>query len=245
MTRSAHILVVDDDREIRTMVGRALTQNGFRVSAAGDGLSMMQALSAARVDLVVLDLMLPGEDGLSLCRKLRGESDIPILMLTAMGEEADRVAGLETGADDYLTKPFSTRELLARIRAILRRAASLPQQAGSRPIGYAFAGWALDVRRRELRSPERALVALSSGELDLLIAFVEHPQRILSREQLLDIACRRSAVLFDRAIDVQVSRLRRKMESDPANPAFIKTVRNEGYLFAADVRPVGAPQPPS
>jgi two-component system OmpR family response regulator len=236
LTRAApHILVVDDDREIRTLVGRMLTQSGFRVSSAADGRQMLQLLAVSRVDLVVLDLMLPGEDGLSLCRKLRAKGNLPILMLTAMGEETDRIVGLEMGADDYLTKPFSARELLARIRAVLRRASALPVASGERAAGFAFAGWTLDVRRRELTTQEGTLLPLSNGEFDLLLAFVEHPDRVLTREQLLDLARGRNATVFDRAIDVQVGRLRRKIEADPAQPVLIRTVRNGGYLFTADV----------
>lgn len=212
-----------------------LTQNGFRVSIAGDGRQMQQVMAAARIDLVVLDLMLPGEDGLSLCRRLRAQGAIPILMLTAMSEETDRIVGLEMGADDYLTKPFSTRELLARIRAILRRASALPGAAAERPATFGFDGWELDVRKRELRSAQKTLVPLSNGEFELLLAFVEHPHCVLTREQLLDLTRGRNANLFDRAIDIQVMRLRRKMEADPVHPVLIKTVRNGGYLFTSDV----------
>jgi len=241
LTRSPHILVVDDDKEIRSLVSKMLVQNGFRTSSAADGRQMQQVMSVGRIDLVVLDLMLPGENGLSLCRKLRAQGDVPILMLTAMGEETDRIVGLEMGADDYLSKPFSARELLARIRAILRRASALPGVAGERPSVFRFAGWELDARRRELRSPEKALVPLSSGEFELLLAFVEHPHCVLTRDQLLDLARGRGAAVFDRAIDVQVMRLRRKMEADPVHPTLIKTVRNGGYLFTADIDSGTAP----
>lgn len=227
--------MVDDDREIRALVGKMLTQSGFRVSTAPDGRQMQQILAVSRIDLVVLDLMLPGEDGLSLCRKLRAKGNLPILMLTAMGEETDRIVGLEMGADDYLTKPFSARELLARIRAVLRRASALPVASGGRAPGFAFAGWTMDVRRRELTTRDGTLLPLSNGEFDLLLAFVEHPDVVLTREQLLDLARRRGATVFDRAIDVQVGRLRRKIEANPAQPVLIKTVRNGGYLFTADV----------
>jgi len=202
---------------------------------------MLQLLAVARVDLVVLDLMLPGEDGLSLCRKLRAKGNLPILMLTAMGEETDRIVGLEMGADDYLTKPFSARELLARIRAVLRRASALPVASGERAAGFAFAGWTLDVRRRELKTRDGTLLPLSNGEFDLLLAFVEHPDVVLTREQLLDLARRRGATVFDRAIDVQVGRLRRKIEVDASQPTLIKTVRNGGYLFTADVTALAEP----
>ena len=239
MDRTPHLLVVDDDREIRTLVAQFLTRHGFRVTGAKDGAEMARALDLARVDLIVLDLMLPGEDGLSLCRRLRAvpeTAQTPIIMLTAMGEETDRIVGLEMGADDYLAKPFSPRELLARIKAVLRRAnGAVPAGVGAAGKILLFDGWSLDLARRELRSPDGVLVQLSAGEYDLLVAFVEHPQRVLNRDQLLDLARGRSAVPFDRSIDVQVSRLRRKIEPDPSEPTLIKTVRGGGYLFTATV----------
>jgi len=239
MDRTPHLLVVDDDREIRNLTSQFLTRHGYRVSTARDGAEMLKTLEVGRVDLIVLDLMLPGEDGLSLCRRLRAGSataSIPIVMLTAMGEETDRIIGLEMGADDYLAKPFSPRELLARIKAVLRRAGA-PQAVGGETAAKVlrFEGWSLDVAKRELRSPDGVLVQLSAGEYDLLVAFVEHPQRVLTRDQLLDLARGRAAVPFDRSIDVQVSRLRRKIEPDPADPTLIKTVRGGGYLFTAQV----------
>ncbi|MBP2301911.1 response regulator [Azospirillum picis] len=239
MDRTPHLLVVDDDREIRSLVAQFLTKHGFRVTGARDGAEMMRTLDGARVDLIVLDLMLPGEDGLSLCRRLRATpqtAQTPVIMLTAMGEETDRVVGLEMGADDYLAKPFSPRELLARIKAVLRRAQA-PLTAGAPAAGAVlrFEGWSLDLTKRELHSPDGVLVQLSAGEYDLLVAFAEHPQRVLTRDQLLDLARGRSAVPFDRSIDVQVSRLRRKIEPDPAEPALIKTVRGGGYLFTPSV----------
>jgi len=240
MERTPHLLVVDDDREIRGLVSQFLTKHGFRVTQARDGKEATRALEASRVDLVVLDLMMPGEDGLSVCRRLRSDpatETLPIIMLTAMGEETDRVVGLEMGADDYLAKPFGPRELLARIKAVLRRSAGGPQAPGA-PKGatVSFEGWMLDTAKRELRSPDGALVQLSAGEYDLLIAFVEHPQRVLNRDQLLDLARGRSAAPFDRSIDVQVSRLRRKIEPDPANPTMIKTVRGGGYMFTSAIQ---------
>ncbi|NYZ13325.1 response regulator [Azospirillum sp. RWY-5-1] len=240
MDRTPHLLVVDDDREIRSLVSQFLTRHGFRVTAARDGQEMMKALETARIDLIVLDLMLPGEDGLSLCRRLRAGSAtaaVPIIMLTAMGEETDRIIGLEMGADDYLAKPFGPRELLARIKAVLRRAVAVPAAPGAAPTGtlLRFEGWSLDVAKRELRSPDGVLVQLSAGEYDLLVAFVEHPQRVLNRDQLLDLARGRAAVPFDRSVDVQVSRLRRKIEPDPADPTIIKTVRGGGYIFTPAV----------
>jgi len=234
MPEQPHILVVDDDREIRDLVARYLSKHGLRVRAAADGREMRQALDDWSIDLIVLDLMLPGEDGLSLCRRLRVDSNIPVIMLTAMGEETDRIVGLEMGADDYVAKPFNPRELVARIKAVLRRAeggqAARPGGAG-RPGILVFAGWRFDLDRRELVSPQDVLVALSAGEYELLAAFITHPRRVLSRDQLLDLARGREAQPFDRAIDVQVSRLRRKIEADPANPLLIKTVRGGGYVF--------------
>jgi two-component system, OmpR family, response regulator len=242
--RTPHIMIVDDDREIRSLLAQFLTKHGYRVTAARDGQEMTKLMEAARVDLLVLDLMMPGEDGLSICRRLRAAGDLPIIMLTAMGEETDRIVGLEMGADDYLAKPFGPRELLARIKAVLRRASLPPpplaaaaDEAASEPAGKAlrFEGWGLDLARRELRSPDGTLVALSSGEYDLLVALAERPQRVLSRDQLLDLARGRAAVPFDRAIDVQISRLRRKIEADPADPQIIKTVRGGGYMFTPTV----------
>lgn len=243
MDASPHLLIVDDDREIRDLLSRFLRKHGFRVSVAVDGRDMRRALEDRAIDLIVLDLMLPGEDGLALCRRLRAESSVPVVMLTAMGEEIDRIVGLEMGADDYLAKPFNPRELLARIRAVLRRtgpgngggASRGPTDGEPTEAAVRFAGWQFDLDKRELISPEGVLVPLSGGEFALLATFVQHPQRVLSREQLLDFARGRDAQPFDRAIDVQVSRLRRKIESDPREPALIKTVRGGGYLFAARV----------
>ncbi len=239
--RPAHILVVDDDREICSLVSQILVRQSFRVSTARDGTEMFRVLSANRIDLVVLDLMLPGEDGLSLCRRLRAESPVPVIMLTAMGEEIDRIIGLEMGADDYLAKPFNPRELLARMRAVLRRTNAAPA-AETQPGGRVllFAGWRLDIGRRELRREDGTVVTLSSGEFEMLLAFVEHPQRVLTRDLLLDLARGRIAVPFDRSVDIQVMRLRRKVEEDPRNPTLIKTVRSGGYIFTATVRVAGA-----
>jgi len=235
MTNGPHILVVDDDREIRDLLSRFLRKHGYRVDTAGDGRAMAQALTAGRFDLLVLDLMLPGEDGLSLCRKVRQTSDLPIIMLTAMGEEADRIVGLEVGADDYLGKPFNPRELLARIRAILRRTASLPRGDADPSPALVFDGWRLDIVHRTLTAPDGALVDLTAGEFDLLVALAEHPGRVLNRDQLLDLTRGREAGPFDRSVDVQISRLRRKIEADAKAPAMIKTVRGGGYVFAAKV----------
>ena len=231
---SPHILIVDDDREIRDLTARFLRKHGFRASTAADGREMDSQLAGGRFDLVVLDLMMPGEDGLSICRRLRSRSSPPIVMLTALGEETDRIVGLEMGADDYLPKPFNPRELLARIKAVLRRsAAAAPETPAGRM--FAFSGFTLDLVMRELRDPDGAPVALTTGEFNLLAAFVERPRRVLNRDQLLDLTRGREAGPFDRSIDVQLSRLRRKIEADPGTPALIKTVRGGGYVFAAEV----------
>jgi len=238
MAEQPHILVVDDDSEIRDLVTRYLTRHGLRVRGAADGREMRQALDNWSIDLVILDLMLPGEDGLSLCRTLRVTTKIPIIMLTAMGEDTDRIVGLEMGADDYLAKPFNPRELLARIKAVLRRTESVAagkQEGADRSALLVFEGWRFDLDSRELISPQDVLVSLSAGEYALLAAFVTHPQRVLTRDQLLDLARGRQAQPYDRAIDVQVSRLRRKIEVDPSDPKLIKTVRSGGYMFASKV----------
>ena len=236
MNDGPHILIVDDHREMRDLVSRALAKEGFRVSAAGDGKAMRKLLADARIDLILLDLMLPGEDGLSLCRSLRAESDIPIIMLTAKGDEVDRVIGLEMGADDYLPKPFGGRELIARIRAVLRRnRAREPAAHQDKPKRYRFDRWTFDVDKRELLGADGVAVPLSTGEFDLLLALVEHPQRTLSRDQLLDLARHRAANTFDRSMDTQVSRLRKKIEHDPGDPKLIKTVWGGGYIFTPDV----------
>jgi two-component system OmpR family response regulator len=233
---SGHVLVVDDDREIRDLLSRFLTKHGYRVTAACDGKEMRRSLADWKIDLIVLDLMLPGEDGLSLCRDLRARSQIPVIMLTMKGEETDRIVGLEMGADDYLPKPFNPRELIARIKAVLRRSAgAVPASLGNARSLLRFADWKLDRGYRRLESPTGLVVDLSTGEFDLLVAFAEHPQKVLSRDQLLDLTQGRAEAPFDRSIDMQVSRLRRKIESNPMEPELIKTVRGGGYVFAADV----------
>lgn len=233
-----HILIVDDDAEIRDLLSRFLSKHDFRVTTARDGREMRQALQDWAFDLVVLDLMMPGEDGLTLCKQIRTESSIPIIMLTAMGEEVDRIIGLEVGADDYMAKPFNPRELAARIKAVLRRVGGLGTNDSpeTRTQKLAFAAFELDPTTRTLQR-ETADIPLTAGEYDLLIAFVDHPRRVLNRDQLLDMARGRAAIPFDRSIDVQVGRLRRKIEEDPKNPALIKTVRGGGYMFTAEVRP--------
>jgi len=239
---SGHILVVDDDSEIRDLLSRFLGNHGYRVTAVPDGKQMYRALEDWRIDLIVMDLMLPGEDGLSLCRNLRAKSQIPIIMLTMIGEETDRIIGLEMGADDYLPKPFSPRELLARMKAVLRRARgdnALGATGGA--ISLTFADWKLDIGHRRLESPDGLLVDLSTGEFDLLVVLAEHSQRVLNRDQLLDLTHGRAEALFDRSIDMQISRLRRKIEIDPANPELIKTVRGGGYIFTPSVTHVETP----
>jgi two-component system, OmpR family, response regulator len=236
MTVPDHILVVDDDREIRGLLTEYLTKAGYRVTASADGRGMWAALEGSHPDLVVLDLMLPGDDGLAICRDLRGRSKVPIIMLTARGEETDRIVGLEMGADDYLAKPFNPRELLARIKSVLRRARTLPdnlQPDLARRLR--FAGWQLDVASRNLTSPDGVVVALSGVEHKLLRIFLDHPNRVLTREQLMDLTQSREAYPFDRSIDVQVSRLRNRLRDDAKEPAIIKTVRGEGYVLAAAV----------
>ncbi|MBP5066467.1 response regulator [Pseudomonas chlororaphis] len=230
------LLIVDDDLEVLALLKKFFVQHGYSVEVATEGASLWAALERQVPDLIILDLMLPGENGLTLCQRLRQQHAVPVIMLTAMGELSDRVVGLEMGADDYLSKPFDARELLARVRAVLRRAGECRPVVGEvpRPL-IRFADWQLDLTRRELRSPDQVMIPLSAGEFDLLLVFVEHPQRILSREQLLDLARGQAHDAFDRSIDVQVSRLRRKLEFDTKRPAMIRTVRNGGYLFTPSV----------
>lgn len=238
MENTAHILVVDDDREIRQLVGDYLRKNGFRVSLAAEGRQMREALDSVRIDLIVLDLMLPGDDGLTLCRNLRATpafAQMPVLMLTARGEPIDRVVGLEMGADDYLPKPFEPRELLARIRNILRRTRALPETQAGSVKRYHFIDWVLDTGLRQLTSPQSVVVPLSGAEYRLLQIFLDHPQRVLNRDQLMDMTKGRDADPFDRSIDLQISRLRQKLGDDARAPTLIKTVRNEGYILSAPV----------
>jgi two-component system OmpR family response regulator len=236
---SPNILVVEDDRETRTLIAKYLRANSCNVTTAGDGREMTRAMTDRRVDLLILDVMLPGEDGLSLCRRVRAESQTPIIMLTARGEDVDRIVGLEMGADDYLAKPFNPRELLARINAVLRRqAAGRTASAIEGASMLTFRGWRLDIRLRELRNPAGARVAMTSAEFDLLRTFCERPGRVLSRDSLLDLTQGRNAGSFERSIDVLVSRIRRKIEPDPQDASLIKTVRSGGYVFTPDVAAV-------
>ena len=235
-----HVLALDDDPAIRQLVCDYLSENDLRVTAVANGKEFDATLARETIDLVVLDLRLQGEDGMQIARRLREASAIPILMLTGRADEADRVMGLDLGADDYLTKPFSPRELLARIRALLRRARAQATvaEAIAQVRAYRFGSWELNIGLRKLKSAQGRAVDLTNGEFSLLAAFVSAPQRILSREQLLDLSRLHNAEVYDRSIDVQILRLRRKIEDDPANPRFIKTERGAGYLFDAAVDPV-------
>lgn len=237
MSPEGHILIVDDDAEIRRLAGKFLREHGHKVTSAQDAREMREAMAAGPVDLIILDIMLPGVSGLDLCRDLRRSSNVPIIMLTARGSDVDRIVGLELGADDYLAKPFNPRELLARIHAVLRRMQPQGTDTGAGAASggrLAFSGWTLDTRRRELTNPGGAIVDLSTGEYDLLLTFLEHPQRVLTRDQLMDAAKNRIATGFDRAIDIQVSRLRRKLDSS-GGPEMVKTVRGTGYFFVPEV----------
>jgi two-component system OmpR family response regulator len=230
------ILIVDDDEDIRKLLEEYLRKNGFDAQAVADGPAMREALVARPASLVVLDLMLPGEDGLSLCRQLRARSQVPVLMLTAKGDPVDRIIGLETGADDYLAKPFDPRELLARIRSVLRRAKALPADTEINvPESFSFSGWRLDTRERNLRAPDGVVVPLSGAEYRLLLIFLQNPNAVLSRDQLSNFTFGRDADPLDRTIDMQVSRLRERLRDEAREPAIIKTVRGKGYVLAVRV----------
>jgi two-component system, OmpR family, response regulator len=236
MQRAPHVLVVDDHREIRELLAKYLLGNGLHVSVASGGIEMRQILRKTPISLVVLDIMMPGEDGLALCRQLRQTSDLPVILLTAMAEDTDRVVGLELGADDYVTKPFNPRELLARIKAVLRRSSDdvrlAPDQQQRR---YRFGRWVLDVQKRALMDEAGQETELGSAEFNLLLAFIRRPGMVLSREELLNISAGRSAQAFDRSIDNLVSKLRKRIEPDADNPTLVKTVWGHGYCFSADV----------
>ncbi|MDR3044841.1 MAG: response regulator [Desulfovibrio sp.] len=246
MNTPEHILVVDDDPEIRALLTGYLDKHGFRAESAADGTEMFRMLEVGRYDLVVLDVMLPGDDGLTLCRRLRARSELPVIMLTALDDDTDRIIGLELGADDYVAKPFNPRELVARIRTVLRRARALPEniakaepEAMSRTIR--FAGWTLDTVPRHLVAPDGVVVNLSGAEYRLLRVFLNYPNRVMSRDQLLDLTQGRAAEAFDRSIDVLVSRLRTRLRDNGREPQIIKTVRGDGYYLATDVeRDAGA-----
>lgn len=243
-----HLLIVDDDQEIRTLLSDYLSQHHYQVSLAQNDLELFEHLenASSKIELIILDIMLPGANGLELCKQIRSKLDTPIIMLTAVNEDSDKILGLEFGADDYLAKPFNPRELLARIRSVLRRTQESetsdpqdlsfePQKNFSRTSTFCFAGWTLQTADRRLLSPEEVEVSLSGAAYDLLLAFLERPQRVLTRDQLLDITRGRDGGPFDRSIDVQVSRLRQKLGDDPKNPQLIKTIRTGGYLFSTNV----------
>lgn len=236
MADRPHLLIVDDDREIRSLLGQYLERNDFRTTAVADGREMRRVLERAAIDLIVLDLMLPGEDGLTLCRELRAHSQIPVIMLTARGEDVDRIVGLEIGADDYLPKPFNPRELLVRIRAVLRRAASAPRDPNPQLVHqFSFGGWRLDTTRRTLTDASGKDVNLSGAEYRLLAVLLSAGNRVLSRAQLTELLRGREADPFDRSIDVRVSRLRQILGDDARAPQIIKTVYGEGYVIGVPV----------
>ncbi|MCL1861358.1 MAG: response regulator [Proteobacteria bacterium] len=248
MSGQDHILIVDDDRDIRSLLADYLEKQGLRCSTAADGREMRAALESHRIDLIVLDIMMPGEDGLTLCRNLRASDSpnavTPVLMLTARGEDMDRIIGLEMGADDYLPKPFVPRELYARVRAILRRARALPPNMAAAPAARGrelhFAHWRLDTVARHLIDQDGTIVALSGAEFRILSIFLAHPQKILSRDQLMELTQGREADVFDRSIDLLISRVRQRLNDSAREPAIIKTVRNEGYVLACEVTQAGA-----
>ena len=238
MEPTPHIAVVDDHREIRDLVGRYLVHHGYRVTVAAGAADFRQLLERSAFDLVVLDIMMPGEDGLTLCRHLRTTTDLPIILLTAVTEETDRIIGLEMGADDYVTKPFNPRELLARIKSVLRRANSLPpRRDGRHAKTVRIDRWTFDLGRHELLGEDGVALPLSTAEFRLLCAFIDHPGMVLTRDQLLDLTVGRAANVFDRSIDNQVSRLRKKIEADPHNPVLIRTHWGGGYSFEAEICP--------
>ncbi|HEY4202842.1 MAG TPA: response regulator [Devosiaceae bacterium] len=236
--KAPHILVVEDDRQIRDLVARFLALNSIRVSVANNGREMDRVLRDNQINLIVLDRMLPGEDGLSICRRIRAVSDMPIIVVTALSDDIERIIGLETGADDYLGKPFNPRELLARIRAVLRRRSLQPTLPVKTVKGYRFAGWHLDVQGRRLYDPTSARITLTSAEFDLLQVFCEQAGRVLSRDAIIDMTQGRDTPSSGRSVDILVSRLRQKMEADPRDPTILLTVRSSGYSFAPDVTPI-------
>ena len=239
MNSVKHLLIVDDDSDIRELLFDFFSTRGFRVSTAESGKQMREEMGRWSIDLVILDLMLPGEDGLTLCREIRDRSDVPIIMLTAVTGETDRIVGLEMGADDYMEKPFNPRELLARIKAVFRRLGGSDEAVGELPVPnnrvFQFAGWRLDEGKRELRSPTKLVIPLSSGEFALLVSFLEYPQKVLSRDDLVNITRGVEAIAFDRSIDIQVSRLRKKLGQEKDAGQFVKTVRGQGYIFTQKV----------
>ncbi|TWI60758.1 two-component system OmpR family response regulator [Pseudoduganella lurida] len=235
MEPTPSILIVDDDRDIRTLLAEYLETNGYRTHGAADGTAMWKLLDETKPDLIVLDLNMPGDDGLTLCRKLRAHSNLPVIMLTARSEPLDRILGLEMGADDYLPKPFEPRELLARIRSVLRRSNAMPSGGVDKAAQIRFSNWTLDLTARHLLDPDGVVIMLSGAEFRLLKVFLEHPNRVLNRDQLLNLTQGRDADPFDRSIDIQISRLRQKLGEDARVPQIIKTVRNGGYVLAGSV----------
>lgn len=235
------LLIVDDDREILQLLRAFLNKHGYDAYTAERTEYADKIMSTHKLDLLILDVMMPGEDGFAYCRRVRAQSDIPIIMLTALGEETDRIVGLEIGADDYLPKPFNPRELLARVKAVLRRSNDSynGEQRNNNHRVVAFESWQLNTAKRELKSSANVMTSLTAGEYELLLAFIDNPQRVLNRDQLLDITRGRSAGPFDRSIDVQLSRLRKKIEPNPKEPTIIKTVRNGGYIFTPDLQFIG------
>jgi two-component system OmpR family response regulator len=234
-TPRPHIVVVDDDQQIRELLSQVLDQYGFATRAVADGAALRRALAEQPADLIVLDLMLPGEDGLAICRDLRTRSNTPVIMLTARGESIDRIVGLEVGADDYVAKPFDPRELIARIRTVLRRASAMPGATPTRLRGWTFDGWTFDAVRRELRDPEGAIVALSSLEFRLLELLLQNANQVLTRDRIMEATAGRPADPFERRIDIAISRLRARLRDDGREPRLIKTVRNRGYVLTADI----------
>ena len=236
MSSPPHILIVEDDRDVSTLVARTLRSNDMRVSQAANGRTMDKTLNENRIDLVILDVMLPDEDGLNICRRLRARSNLPIIMLTAKAEDLDRIVGLEMGADDYMTKPFNPRELVARIRSVLRRSAGTSVDAPRTGNVLTFDGWRLDRHRRQLHNADGARVALTGAEFDLLLVFCERPRQVLRRDQLIDLTQGRIANPFERSVDILVSRLRQKMEKDSKEPVLFQTIRSGGYMFSSEVK---------
>lgn len=236
MEALSRIAVVEDDPDISRMMVNTMTDHGFEVTPARSGRDLDRVLSGGKIDCVILDVGLPGEDGLSICRRLRGKSSIPIIMVTARASDTDRIVGLELGADDYLPKPFNPRELVARVRAVMRRSGSGDASSSApSPKTLVFEGWRLDTARRQLFDPAGTPRSLTSGEFNILAIFCQNPRKVLSRDDLLDLLHGRAAAVFDRSIDVQISRLRRKIETNLKDPSFIKTVRYGGYFFTPQV----------
>ncbi len=240
MDSASHIAVVEDDPDISRMMVNCMTEHGFEVTSARSGRDLDRVMSGGKVDLVILDVGLPGEDGLSICRRLRGKSSIPIIMVTARGSDTDRIVGLELGADDYLPKPFNPRELVARVKAVMRRSGAPEHPASETPKTLVFEGWRLDTARRQLFDPNGEPRSLTSGEFNILAIFCNNPRKVLSRDDLLDQLHGRAAAVFDRSIDVQISRLRRKIETKMKDPSFIKTIRYGGYFFTPQVTVIDA-----